>query len=142
MVGHMNEERLAETLMLDEGFRGQPYLDTVGKVTIGFGRNLDDKPLTKAEAAVLLEHDIRDTVRDLDRRLSWWRNLDDVRQEVLGNMAFNLGINGLCAFVKMLAAARRGDFRAAAAEMRDSKWYRQVGGRAVRLAQQMETGTR
>ncbi len=133
--------------MVDEGFKGVPYLDTVGKLTIGFGRNLTANPLTKAEAAVLLNNDVRDTIRDLDRRLSWWRNLDEVRQEVLTNMAYNLGISRLCGFVKMLPALRSGDYKTAAAEMRDSKWFREdvgdkPGQRGYRLAMEMETGKR
>lgn len=136
----MNAERVAETLMVDEGFRGRPYLDTVGKVTIGFGRNLSDKPLTKAEAAVLLVNDLGDVERDLDRSLGWWRNLDDVRQEVLANMAYNLGITRLLGFGRMLAAAKSGDYATAAAEMRKSRWFQQVGARAARLTNEMATG--
>lgn len=128
--------------MVDEGFRGVPYLDTVGKLTIGFGRNLTANPLTKAEAAVLLNNDVRMVLIDLDRRLSWWRNLDDVRQEVLANMAYNLGISRLCGFVKMLAVLKRGDYTTAAAEMVDSDWYTQTKDRAKRLVKEMETGQR
>lgn len=139
-VMDFDTERLAETLMVDEGFNGRPYADTVDKVTIGFGRNLTDNPLTKAEAAMLLGADISRTILDLDRRLPWWRNLDPVRQQVLANMAYNLGISRLCGFARMLAACKAALWHNAADEMRNSKWAKQVGMRAVRLANEMETG--
>lgn len=135
-------ERLAETLMVDEGFNGRPYPDTEGKTTIGFGRNLTDNPLTKAEAAMLLGADVSRAILDLDRRLPWWRSLDPVRQQVLANMAYNLGITRLCGFVRMLAACKAGLWQNAADEMRNSQWARQVGARAHRLAKEMETGNR
>lgn len=133
-------EQLAESLIVDEGFSGVPYQDTVGKWTIGYGRNLSDNPLTKAEAAMLLGADVGRAIADLDRRLPWWRNLDPVRQQVLANMAYNLGITKLCGFVNTLAAMKAGDYAKAAQGMIDSRWARQVGARAHRLARQMETG--
>ena len=138
----MNLDALESDLMTDEGFRGVPYLDTVGKLTVGFGRNLVDKPLTRAEAAWLLRNDVTDTMHSLDSRFPWWRTLDDVRQSVMVNMAYNLGTAKLGQFVKCLAALKSGDYVTAAAEMRDSTWARQVGARATLLARQMETGTR
>lgn len=140
----VNLDLVESELMLDEGFRSRPYLDTATppRVTIGFGRNLTDKPLTKAEGLFLLRNDLLDAVHELDARLPWWRGLDDVRGAVLINMAYNLGGARLMGFVKMLAALRAGDYATAAAEGRDSQWFTQVGGRGVRLMQSLETGTR
>lgn len=130
-----------QTLMVDEGFAGTPY-DDRGNLTVGFGRNLTSNPLTKAEGAYLMQKPVSDLERDLDRLLPWWRNLNDVRQEVLANMCYNLGIKTLSAFTRMLFAAKIGDFALAAYEMRNSTWARQVGRRAERLAHEMETGLR
>ena len=72
--------------------------------------------------------------------LPWWRKLDEVRQRVLANMCFNLGIDKLLGFQNALAAMAKGVYTTAAAEMQDSLWYGQVGQRAVRLCSAMETG--
>ncbi|MBP8273529.1 MAG: glycoside hydrolase family protein [Acidobacteria bacterium] len=132
---------LVKALILDEGVRNFPYKDTVGKLTIGVGRNLDDRGLSDQEIGVLLENDIAIVVEELDRHLPWWREMNDVRQRVLANMCFNLGWPKLRGFVNTLAAMQRGDYQVAADGMRASLWARQVGARARRLAREMETGT-
>ncbi len=132
---------LVKALILDEGARNFPYKDTVGKLTIGVGRNLDDRGLSDAEIGVLLENDIALVVDELDRHLPWWREMNDVRQRALANMCFNLGWPKLRGFVNTLAAMQRGDYQVAADGMRASLWARQVGARARRLAREMETGT-
>jgi lysozyme len=136
----VNLTALKEELIRDEGLRLKPYRDTVGKLTIGVGRNLDDVGITKDEAMHLLECDIRRVKDDLDHALSWWRGLDDVRQRVLVNMAFNLGITRLMGFKNTLAAMRAGNYVDAAKGMLDSKWAKQVGERATRLAAMMVEG--
>jgi len=127
-------------LKRDEGLWLKPYRDTVGKLTIGIGRNLDDVGIFENEAEAMLANDITRVCADLDRVLFWWRNLSEVRQRVMVNMAFNLGIQGLLKFKKSLDAARDGDFITAAKEMLDSAWAIQVGARADRLAKMMEQG--
>lgn len=125
----------------DEGFRGRPYKDTVGKTSLGYGRNLDANPLTPDEADYLFQNDLKRAAQGLDNALPWWRTLNDVRQGVLLNMTFNMGIQGVLGFRNMLAAAKAGDFVESAAHMRDSKWYSQVQPeRSHRLADEWETG--
>jgi lysozyme len=68
--------------------------------------------------------------------------LDDARQDVLADMAFNLGVGGLMDFRRMLAAARAGAYDLAAAEMLASDWASQVGARARRLSILMQHGDR
>lgn len=131
---------LLEQLKRDEGLRLQPYRDSVGKLTIGYGRNLDDVGISGEEAEILLEHDAERAWKALYSRLPWVINLDEVRRAVLVNMAFNLGIAGLLQFKNTLALAESGKYREAAAEMLKSKWAQQVGERAARLARQMESG--
>lgn len=130
---------LIAELSRDEGRKLKPYVDTVGKTSIGVGRNLSDVGISDAECDSMLENDVTRTVAWLDRNLSWWRNLDAVRQRVIINMAFNMG-GGLLTFVNTLAAMQRGDYAAAASGMLASKWATQVGARAQRLAQMMRTG--
>ena len=131
---------LKEQLIRDEGIVLKMYQDTVGKWTIGVGHNLDDKPISRRAAEIILEDDINDSIASLKTKLPWTEQLDEVRKAVLINMAFNMGIGGLLAFKKMLTACKSGNFKLAAKEMLDSKWKDQVGQRAFRLAKQMETG--
>lgn len=136
----MNRARLTETLKRHEGFRATPYHDAVGKLTVGYGRNLEAVGVSTGMAESMLQEDIEAAVAGLDERLPWWRALDDVRQEVLVNMAFNVGLRGLLGFRRMLAAAEAGDYDTAADEMLDSRWEQQVGARAHELAAMMRQG--
>ena len=136
---------LLDQLRRDEGLRLTPYRDSVGALTIGYGRNLDAKGISRGEAEVMLEHDAAGAAAEVDGALPWSGSLDDARRAVLVNMAFNMGLgvhgqSGLLGFTRTLAAVEAGDYDRAAAEMMDSKWARQVGPRAHRLARQMQTG--
>ncbi len=131
---------MLDQLMLHEGLRLKPYRDTVGKLTIGIGRNLDDVGISRDEALVLCENDIATAERELDRVAPWWRNLNDARRRVLIDMMFNLGANRLLGFKHSLAAMQAGRFELAASGMLESKWAEQVGKRATRLAIMMKTG--
>lgn len=136
----MNAAKLATQLEIDEGKRARIYTDTVGKVTVGVGRNLSDRDLFPDEIALMLKNDIASVERDLDRALPWWRELTEARQNVLGNMCFNLGIDRLKGFVNTLTLIRARRYDAAAAEMLNSTWAKQVGARATRLAAVMRSG--
>lgn len=136
----MNLTLMKIELMRDEGVRLRPYRDTVGKLTIGVGRNLDDVGIDEAEAEFLLEQDIARTATTLDAHLPWWQQLDEIRQRVLLNMAFNMGIASLLGFKNTLAAMQAGKYDDAAAGMLSSKWAQQVGPRAQRLAVMMQKG--
>ena len=136
----MNRERLTQRLILDEALRLKPYRCSEGKLTIGVGRNLDDKGLTRQEALYLLSHDIDDAAADARSLVPGFDQLDDVRQEVLVNMALNLGRARLAGFRLFLAAVTRHEWAEAGRQMRSSKWFGQVKDRAERLAKAMETG--
>lgn len=131
---------IREQLLLHEGIRLFPYLDTVDKVTIGIGRNLSDKGISKEEAYILLDNDIEEVCGQLDTHLPWWSTLDDVRKRVLIDMCFNLGIKGLLGFKNTLEAVKVKDYLSASKGMLASKWAKQVGKRAIRLAEMMRTG--
>ena len=131
---------LIRQIRLHEGERLKPYRCTAGKLTIGVGRNLDDRGITREESAMLLDGDIRLLEIELFRALPWASALDDVRQRVLLDMAFNLGLPGLLQFKRTLEAIRTGQYQQGATMMLDSLWARQVGQRAERLARMMATG--
>ena len=135
----MDRHLLKAQLERHEGLRLKPYRDTVGKLTIGIGRNLDDVGIAPEEAELMLDNDIDAVERHL-KTVDEYSELDPVRQVVLANMCFNLGFYGLMAFRRMWKAIARRDYVAAAAEMLDSRWARQVGSRADELAQIMRTG--
>ena len=127
-------DKLINDLERDEGLRLKPYKDTMGKTTIGIGRNIDDVGITREEAYGMLSHDLTWVFDELDNRIPWWRYLPDDAQRGLANMAFNLGVPRLMAFKKMLAALESEQWEDAAKEALDSTWAKQVGARAVRIS--------
>lgn len=140
------EARIAfqHQLVQHEGLKLSAYQDSLGYWTIGVGRLIDARrggSISEEEAFYLLEHDIDQVVRECDSAFPWFEGLDEVRQRVIADMAFNLGIGGLKKFTRTLAAIARGDYDDAASRMGQSLWARQVKGRAVRLAHMMRTGT-
>ena len=128
---------LRDQLRFHEGVRLFPYEDTVGKITIGVGRNLDDRGLSVDEVNFLLDNDISLCESELDSLHPEWRTLTEPRRHVLIDMMFNLGRSRLLNFRKFWAALKAGDYGVAADEMLDSKWAEQVGERAQTLAKMM-----
>ncbi|MDD2601100.1 MAG: glycoside hydrolase family protein [Kiritimatiellae bacterium] len=134
-------ERIKEQLVRHEGLRLKPYRCTAGKLTIGYGRNLDDCGISQTEAYVLLENDIQNCEKQLlDEIPDIYNQLDEVRKSVLLNMCFNLGINGLLGFKNTLAFVKAGDWERAANNMLVSRWAKQVGRRAIELSELMRKG--
>ena len=137
----MKLDSLISQLISDEGIRLKPYRDSLGVLSIGIGRNLDDVGITQDEAMLLLQNDIRKAYADLTTALPWVQTLDDVRQNVLIAMTFNMGIGGLLKFKNTLGMIQRHEYNQAASAMLQSLWATQVGARAKRLADQMRTGS-
>lgn len=133
----MNRGLLVTQLIVDENNKLHPYPDTDGNLTIGVGRNLTTRGITPTESLYLLSNDIDVAIHDLNTAVPWWTDISEQRQNVLVNMCFNMGIARLMGFKKMLAAAKAGLYATAAAEMLNSDWARQVGDRAIRLANVM-----
>ena len=116
-----------------------PYQCPTGHMTIGYGHNLENG-ISKEAAEFILRQDLQAARQAVSRRFEWFKKLDAVRQFVLVDMCFNMGIATLCTFKKFLTALRRNDFSGAANEMLNSRWAGQVGRRARELAEMMETG--
>jgi lysozyme len=159
----MNIQRMEEQLLLHEGLRLTPYVDTVGKTTVGVGYNVTDRGvgaleqaigrkvgtdirLTHDEAMAALRADIVRVERAVRVAFPEYDWLDEVRQRVVCDMAFNLGYGAL-AFKQCIAAIRRRDWSAASRELWKSKWSTQVGDgpgghydRADRLTNMLLTG--
>jgi len=134
-------KRIKAQLVRHEGLRLKPYRCTAGRLTIGIGRNLDDRGISQKEAYAMLERDIQDCEQWLiDDIPEIYNKLDEVRQSVLLNMCFNLGIKGLLEFKNTLAFIGAGDWERAANNMLASKWAKQVGMRAIELSEMMRKG--
>lgn len=136
----MDEASFIEQLIVHEGFELMPYTDTVGKITIGVGRNLTDRGISEDEAIYLLKNDISLHKEELERTFPIVQSLDSVRYYVLLDMAFNMGIPRLQKFRRMWTYIQTSDYDKAAIEMLDSRWATQVGRRAKNLSIQMRTG--
>ena len=130
---------VAELLKKHEGLRLKPYRCTAGKLTIGYGRNLDDNGISQNEAEQMLYNDIQVCYAECIK-FPFWNSLNEARQAVLIDMCFNLGIYRLKQFKKMLSALEVGSYSSAAAEMLNSKWAEQVKGRAADLSKIMIKG--
>ena len=138
-------EQLTAQLRRDEGVKATVYKDTLGFDTIGVGRLIDSrKPgagLRPDEIDHLLRNDINDRVQALTKALPMlFPKLDEARQGVLLNMAFQLGTAGLLGFKSTLALVAAGKYAEASEQMLKSKWATQTPARAKRLAEQMKTG--
>lgn len=128
-----------EQLRQHEGLRLRAYHDTMGRLTIGIGRNLDSPGITSAEAYYLLDNDIRRCEVEATK-WPWFEGLTQVRQRVILDMLFNLGWTRLAEFRQTLGAVSSGEYERASREMLISDWAVQVGARARRLAKMMHTG--
>ncbi len=132
-------ESPVEMLARHEGFRGRPYDCTSGKLSIGYGFNLDDWPLTEAECLPILESRMRRVRTDLANRISYFFALPEAAQDVLVNMGYQMGVSGVLGFKRFLAALQAGKFEDAYHEMMQSKWGQQTPNRARELADIIRT---
>ena len=131
---------LREQLMRHEGLRLSVYDDGWGNPTIGWGHNLKE-PITEEVAEKLLDSDIAKAITDCYKLPRSLRNkLNVARTRVVANMIFNMGIGRVMTFKKMIKAIEERNFNDAAAEMVSSRWAKQVGQRAVELAEIMRHG--
>jgi len=156
-----NRSHFLDRLIDHEGVVLTVYKDSLGIDTIGIGRNLKDRGISReeldyldipsmevvyehgiseADARYLALNDIAIVENELCRVHNCVENLDSVRQLVLMDMAFNMGVPRLCKFVKMWNAIHEEKWEAASREMLDSKWARQVGRRAKILSDAMASG--
>lgn len=146
----MTTPYLAADLIRDEGEVDVAYQDSLGIWTDGVGHAhvLPGTVITHAQAMTQLSMDQAVAVALCDHHIPWWRNLNDARQDVLANMMFNMGWltpdgqHGLGTFVNTLATIQAGNYAAGARMMLASRWAKQVGKRADRLAAQMQFGFR
>ena len=133
-------DKLVAQIIEHEGLKLKPYHCPAGKLTIGVGRNLEDKGISQKEAVFLLKNDIDECIADLEGLFK--EKFDSFPEQVkmvLIDMRFNLGATGFRSFRKMIKAVNESDFDKASKEMKDSNWYSQVGKRAETLVEMMKS---
>ena len=133
-------DKMIEQLVDHEGLELLPYEDSLGIITIGVGRNLEERGISEDEAFYLLANDIDIIWDELIKQHPIVEDLDDQRQMILLDMAFNMGVPRLGKFKKMWAAIEDGDMIEASKQALDSRWADQVGRRAERLAERLTSG--
>ena len=136
----MDKNKLIEELKRDEGVELRPYKCSAGFLTLGVGRNIEERGITMDESDYLLANDIAICEEEAARVFKWFADLTDARQRAIINMIFNLGLTKLLNFKKFLGAMESGDYETAGKEMLDSRWAEQVGNRADRLEQMIVNG--
>lgn len=129
---------ITNQLVKHEGMKTELYKCTANKLTIGVGRNLEDRGITEKEAMYLLNNDINEVHNKLQFEYKFYDELDDTRQEILINMAFQLGIKGLSKFKQTIEHIRNKDYVKASEEMLNSKWAFQTPNRAKELSNLMK----
>ena len=143
----MTSPFLIPDLKADEGCRLEAYPDPLtggDPWTIGYGATgpaiTKNTTWSQAMADADLDRRVASLIAQLTSVLPWFATLAPLRQDVLVNMAYNMGLHGLLAFHNTLSFIEAGAYDAAASAMLNSTWARQVPTRANRLAQQMRTG--
>jgi lysozyme len=136
-------EQLLEMLKRHEGVESHVYRCSAGYETIGVGRNISKSGLGLSDDEVdyLLENDIVRVIKELSSEYPWFKDLDDVRKDAMIDISFNLGATRLRGFKRALAAMEVADYKMAAKEFLDSKWSRDVKGRATELCYMIEMGS-
>ena len=134
--------KLIEQLKVHEGVRSKVYLCSAGYETIGVGRNISESGLGLSDDEIdyLLSNDIKRCREELSFNFDWFDELDDVRQDAMTNLCFNIGITSLKKFSTALAAMNVHNYEEAATEFLDSRWASQVGARALDVTDMIRTG--
>jgi GH24 family phage-related lysozyme (muramidase) len=140
----MDTNKLREQLTIDEGKVLEVYHDHLGLPTVGIGHLIlgsDEvgSPITEDRCVALFEHDVQSVLSDCKILHQGWDGYPEEAKQVIANMMFNMGRTRLTGFRKHVAALQSGDWKTAAVEGRDSKWYRQVTKRAERLMVRLES---
>jgi len=125
---------LKDLLKKQEGYSKFLY-DDMGDQSIGYGRNLTQIGLSKEEASMLLENDIRRVQEELER-FPWFETLDPVRKAAVTSLNYNLGLTRFLKFKKMIKALEKGQWSNAAFEVfPNSKYAKQLPNRAFEISE-------
>ena len=130
---------LIASVKTHEGLKLQVYKCPANRLTIGYGRNLDDRGISREEAEMLLLNDLETSTKEA-KKFEFYENLTSNRQDVIVEMIFNLGLTRFKKFKKTIGYINQANHSAAADEMLDSRWAKQVGQRALTLSNKFRAG--
>ena len=141
-------EQLKETLKVDEGVVYEIYNDHLGYATFGIGHLVLETdpehgqavgtPVSEERVDECFEKDVQTVIEDCKKLHNGWDGYPQEVKQVIANMMFNMGLTRLSKFKNHNAALQSGDWKEAAKEGRDSRWYKQVTNRAERLMKRLE----
>lgn len=134
------KEKSRNLVMKHEGFKPHVYKCSKGFLTVGYGFNLENGWLPKSVADLWLNIKLENIESELSRRIDFWSKLNEARQAVLIDMAYNIGVEGIFKFKKMLCYLDLNDYEMASKEMVNSDWFREVPNRVSELQKIMLTG--
>jgi len=136
----MDYRKVKEMIKGNEGLRLKPYKCPAGKITIGYGRNLEDKGITVDEADNMLFHDVCEVLADLRCifQEKVFSDFSEPRQHALIDMRYQLGFGGFRSFKKMIQAIQDDNWPEAIKQVKNSRYYTQVTNRANRVCDMME----
>ena len=144
----MNIEQLKETLKIDEGVVYEIYNDHLGYPTFGIGHLVLERdgehglpvgtPVSEDRVSECFEQDVQVVIEDCKKLHDGWDGYPEEVKQIIANMMFNMGLTRLSKFKRHNAALQSGDWKEAAKEGRDSRWYKQVTNRAERLMKRLE----
>ena len=142
----MNMDRLLESVKKHEGYRNKVYLDTLGKRTVGVGHLCvedfweDDKEYEEKFLMTILEHDLQTAIKGAKELMEEHdcADIDEQAEEILIEMVFQLGKNGVSKFKNMWKALAEKNYIGASYEMLDSRWSKQTPNRAKAMAKTMK----
>ena len=135
----MDRVKLQTQLASEEGVRYVAYTDTTGNLTVGIGHNLSN-PISHLAVTQIYNDDVDIVIAALNSVMPWWTGMDDVRQRVLADLCFNMGITTLLTFTSFLGLLKGGQFVLAANDLAQTLWAKQVGTRATKLCAMLTTG--
>jgi len=141
-------EKLIATLKRHEGVKTHAYRDSLGILTIGCGRNINNSSkhkgigLTIDEIEYMLQNDVERTIKELSQEYAWFNDMEEgARRDAIINMHFNLGRFRFAGFKKAIAHMENGSYNEAATEFLDSRWAKQVKGRSLEVTDMIKTNT-
>lgn len=129
---------LVESIKENEGYRAKVYTDTLGFDTIGYGFAIKDLELDEEVCDLILDKKLDKLIDATNKKFPFLRELPQDKCEVVFEMVYQLGLNGVSMFKKMLKALENKDYDKASAEMLDSLWAKQTPNRAIKLSNQMK----
>ena len=148
MNNDIDIDMLRKQLIIDEGQVNEIYNDHLGYATFGIGHLVSEgdpehglaigTPVSEDRVLECFEKDVESVIEDCKKLHDGWDGYPQEVKQIVANMMFNMGLTRLSKFKKHNTALQSGDWKEAAIEGRDSRWYKQETNRAERLMSRLE----